>query len=105
MVPCHDAAHQRTLSPNVVKNLHEVEEDVDSVHSQGIYSNSPIVPKNLGLDAGFGGYTEQAKVSVSLVDVFEKTWRELLLESFSVITVFLPERSNEALATLSLFLP
>ena len=53
--PGHDAAHQRTLSPNVIRNLEEVEEeeDVADVESQAFYANSPIVPKNFELSGDF----------------------------------------------------
>ena len=52
----------------MVKNLHEVEEDdIEEIDSQAFYANSPIVPKKFQFRTGPEAFTEQVKVSNSLL--------------------------------------
>ena len=54
MAPLHDAAHQRTLSPNVIRNLAEVSESDAMAESAPFEPSSPIASRDFGLSGGVG---------------------------------------------------
>ena len=58
MAPCHDAAHQRTLSPNVIQNLDEVDESDAMAESMPFEPSSPIASRDFGLSAGVGQFSD-----------------------------------------------
>ena len=64
MAPLHDAAHQRTLSPNVIRNLAEVSESDAMAESAPFEPSSPIATRDFGMTGGVGQFSEKAKVSV-----------------------------------------
>ena len=58
MAPLHDAAHQRTLSPNVIRNLAEVSESDAMAESAPFEPSSPIASRDFGLSGGVGQFSE-----------------------------------------------